>query len=243
MGEGSWLARSRSRLLDSHPDAEDWRNRFFSAGMLSLHRVTRTLLATHCRGRVLDAGAGRQAWRRTIESVAGRYESLDRGAPGDRRPTHEGDVADMAVLAERQFDTVVCTQVLEHVSDPWAALAEMRRVLRPGGALILTAPHLSRRHELPHDYFRYTQDGLRVLLQRTGLDVVELGAYGGVLSFLHHQASFVFPGLVASLPVAGALASLANAPLAWTLEALDRLIDRRALLPLGVFAVARRPDG
>jgi SAM-dependent methyltransferase len=238
-----WLARSRRQMLDRHPDAEDWRNRLFSAGMLALYRITRTLLSTNCRGRVLDAGAGRQPWRRTIEGLAERYESLDRVAPGGWRPTHEADLAHLAVLAEGQFDTVVCTQVLEHVADPGAALAEMRRVLRPGGTLIVTVPHLSRRHELPHDYFRYTQEGLRALLARAGLEIVEVGAYGGLLSFLHHQTSFVFPGLVASLPLAGSLAALLNAPVAVALEALDRLIDRQVLLPLGVFSVARRPTG
>ena len=233
------FTKTRRRFLDRHSDAADWRNRLYSAGTYSLYRVTQALLRAHCRGRVLDAGAGRGAWRRTIEGGAEQYESLDRSARGDHRPTHVGDVDDMPG-PEGQYDTVVCAQVLEHVASPAEALAEMHRVLRPGGVLILTVPHLSRRHELPHDYFRYTQEGVQALLEASGFDVFDMTTYGGVLSFLHHQTSFVFPGLLTAIPGVTELGILLNAPLSWALAALDPLLDRRALLPLGIAVAARK---
>ena len=241
MGERSVFAESRRRFLDCHADATDWQNRLYSAGMYSLYRATRRLLEERCRGRVLDVGSGRQAWRRVIEAVADDYHSLDREAPGGREPTFRGDARGMPPVPDSSYDTVVCTQVLEHVADPSAALTEMARVLEPGGTLVLTVPHLSRRHELPHDYFRYTQEGVGALLQAAGFEVVEIGTYGGVLSFLHHQASTVFPGLVTPLPGLGSFALLLNALLSWVMATLDPLLDPRALMPLGVVAVARRP--
>jgi len=69
-------------------------------------------------------------------------------------------------------DAVLCTEVLEHLPEPQRAIDEIFRVLRPGGALILTTRFLFPIHDAPHDYFRYTKYGLRHLLRR--FEIVEL---------------------------------------------------------------------
>ena len=67
------------------------------------------------------------------------------------------------------FDTVLCLEMLEHCEDPFAAVAEMGRVLRPGGRLVATVPSIGfHRHAYPRDYWRMTADGLAVLLGRVG---------------------------------------------------------------------------
>ena len=77
------------------------------------------------------------------------------------------------------FDTVVCSEVLEHVPDPACLLAEVTRVLRPGGHLLLTTPQTWGLHEEPHDYFRYTRYGLDVLARRAGLEPVRIAPTTG----------------------------------------------------------------
>jgi SAM-dependent methyltransferase len=72
------------------------------------------------------------------------------------------------------FDTVVSTEVLEHVPEPLLALREMRRVLKPAGRLVLSAPMYWPRHELPHDFFRYPYDGLLHLVKESGLELIKL---------------------------------------------------------------------
>jgi len=62
-----------------------------------------------------------------------------------------------------EVDALICTGVLEHIADPVAAVAELRRVLRPGGAVFCTVPFLQAYHEDPADYRRYTVTGLRQL--------------------------------------------------------------------------------
>jgi SAM-dependent methyltransferase len=71
-------------------------------------------------------------------------------------------------FADASFDTVLCTEVLEHLPEPQRAVDEMWRVLRPGGQLLLTTRFLFPIHDAPHDYFRFTKYGLRYLLRRFG---------------------------------------------------------------------------
>jgi SAM-dependent methyltransferase len=82
---------------------------------------------------------------------------------------------------ERTFDVVICEQVLEHVPDPWAAAANLRRLCAPGGLVIVSTPFLVKVHELPFymlDYWRFTPRGLRELLERAGLEVEAVDSWG-----------------------------------------------------------------
>jgi SAM-dependent methyltransferase len=82
----------------------------------------------------------------------------------------------------RQFDVVICEQVLEHVVDPFAAAANLRELCAPGGHVIVSTPFLIKVHELAlgaiFDYWRFTPRGLRLLLERSGLEVDEIGTWG-----------------------------------------------------------------
>ncbi len=66
------------------------------------------------------------------------------------------------------FDAVLCNQVLEHVFNPHEFVAEMHRVLKPGGRLVLTVPFVWDEHEQPFDYARYSSFGLRALFEEKG---------------------------------------------------------------------------
>jgi SAM-dependent methyltransferase len=88
-----------------------------------------------------------------------------------------------APLAERRrFDVVLCEQVLEHVVDPCAAAANLRKLCAPDGHVIVSTPFLIKVHELPmwglEDYWRFTPRGLRTLLERAGLEVDSVQAWG-----------------------------------------------------------------
>lgn len=236
-----WLKRSREAFLDAHGDVKDWRSRFFSATTYALWEASREPMRKWSKGLVLDAGSGRGAWRSLILESADSYESIDMAPRHDHVPTWIGDLCSMNHVPDDRYDAAVCHQVLEHVRYPDQAIKQLTRVLKPGGMLILSVPHLSRRHELPNDYFRFTQEGLAVLLLDAGLEIDAVSAYGGVLSFLHHQISMIVPGFFAGLPVAGTLLLACNAPISWGVARLDHLIDRARLLPTGVVAIARKP--
>ena len=71
-------------------------------------------------------------------------------------------------LPDASFDLVLSTQVLEHVADVDWYLGEARRVLKPDGRLILTTHGFFQDHGCPYDFFRWTADGLRLELTRSG---------------------------------------------------------------------------
>lgn len=79
-------------------------------------------------------------------------------------------------LKDDSFDAVVCTEVLEHVANPFAAVQELRRVLRPGGRAFLSAPFNFRIHGPLPDNWRFTEHGWRQLLtdfESVEIDVLE----------------------------------------------------------------------
>ncbi len=66
-------------------------------------------------------------------------------------------------FANESFYSVLCTEVLEHCINPQLVVSELRRVLKPNGKLLLTTRFMFPLHEVPHDYFRFTKYGLRML--------------------------------------------------------------------------------
>jgi len=79
-----------------------------------------------------------------------------------------------SLISDGAFDAVVCTEVLEHTLNPFAAVAEIHRVLKPGGLVFLSAPFNFRIHGPLPDCWRFTEHGLRALLAR--FEIVELGS-------------------------------------------------------------------
>jgi SAM-dependent methyltransferase len=132
------------------------------------------------RGRTLDIGCG---WMPMVPVFDGRIDrlvGLDRPRPEEPgRPVSVlGDARRLPFRSE-SFDTALCLQVLEHLPEPEESLREAHRVLRPGGHLLLTAPHIWNVHEAPDDYFRFTLYGLRHLFGKAGFEVVEVRAMAG----------------------------------------------------------------
>lgn len=81
---------------------------------------------------------------------------------------------DTLPFAGDAYDTILCNAVLEHVEHPEAVVAELARVLRPGGHVILAVPFLQPYHECPRDFRRYSSEGLVALGEAAGLRVVAI---------------------------------------------------------------------
>lgn len=79
----------------------------------------------------------------------------------------QGDVCAMP-FPEASFEGVVLTEVLEHCTDPFAAMRDVFRVLKPGGLLLVTSPFCWPTHQTEdyHDYWRFARQGWELLLAR-----------------------------------------------------------------------------
>jgi SAM-dependent methyltransferase len=143
---------------------------------VTLNRVAATaVMAQHAdllTGVVLELGVGEHPFARSATTVS-----------VDIDPTYGADIrgdAHALPLAGSSFDTVVASQVFEHLHTPAQALAEVARVLRPGGHLLLAMPFLYFVHQAPHDYQRLTRYGLERLFGDQPFDI-EIRAFGGRL--------------------------------------------------------------
>jgi len=155
----------------------------------------------HFTGRVLDVGGGRR--RGSFRSPAGaRWIVADTSPAG--RPHVRADVQALP-FRDAAFDAIKITEVLEHVPDTAAALHECRRVLRPGGRLVATAPFLEHLHGDPHDYVRYTDLMWRRLLAESGLTADSVTPQGGYFTHLAGMLRFLVQRAPAGLRHAGYL--------------------------------------
>lgn len=75
-------------------------------------------------------------------------------------------------MASESVGTCILVDTLEHVAHPFKAMSEVYRVLKPGGVVILTVPFAFPIHAFPHDYFRYTPEGVRELLRKFGSGII-----------------------------------------------------------------------
>lgn len=139
-------------------------------------------IRTHARGRLLDMGCGSvplyQSYRDLVsENICVDWESApDLNLYLDQKL----DLTKPLPFESATFDTILLTDVLEHIPEPLNLMNEISRLLRPGGKLILGVPFLYCLHEVPHDYYRYTEFALQHLCQLSGLHIFELERYGGL---------------------------------------------------------------
>ncbi len=189
--------------------------------------------------------AGVTAWETDLRD-GGDFRFDDRRPPG-RQFLREA--TDLSGIAEASYDFILSSHCLEHVANPLAALREWRRVLRPGGqlVLILPDPHQTFDHRRPvttlahlrADFDRHTgEDDLTHLEEILSLHDLRRDALAGTAEqfrarsrrnaenrCLHHHV-FDLPLQRATLEAAG-----------WIVEATERV------RPLHLVALARRPDG
>lgn len=127
--------------------------------------------------RVLDASAGTRPYAGLFHRQ--RYESCDMPG-GFYKCRHDFECfLDSIPKEDGTYDAILLTQVLEHVPNPEAVLAELRRVLKPGGRLFLSVPLTAPLHGEPWHFFHFTHHGLAELAGRTGWKMDACEKVGG----------------------------------------------------------------
>jgi SAM-dependent methyltransferase len=130
------------------------------------------------RSRVLDYGCGVVAYRRFFAADVD-YAAAD--LPGNPHATLLLAPSGTVPVEDSSFDSVLSTQVLEHVTDPALYLSECFRVLRPGGRMLLSTHGTFVYHPDPGDYWRWTCSGLQKAVRDAGFKIVRFdGVIGGL---------------------------------------------------------------
>ena len=149
--------------------------------------------------RVLDFGCGTRPYEPWFRAVGARYEGADIDGAHEFVVREDGSLA----AADAAFDMVASFQVLEHVWDLATYLGEARRVLKPGGWLLLSTHGSWFYHPHPGDYRRWTREGLRREVEAHGFRMVEMKAVVGPLAWTTILRSFGVAYAVRRIPLAG----------------------------------------
>lgn len=127
-----------------------------------------------------DIGCGEQPLRALVTELGGRYTGIDVQQNDQNSVDVIADITGVP-LPSASFDVILCTEVLEHVSDTRAAFAEITRLCKAGGVVIVTTPFSYPLHEEPHDFVRLTPHQIRRCASLNNLEVKHLSTAGNEL--------------------------------------------------------------
>lgn len=130
------------------------------------------LASKYAKGDLLDAGCGNMPYKLLFFKKVMKYQGLDL-----KDADIIGSVLDIP-KKDASYDTILSTQVIEHVTDPAKMMIEFYRVLKPNGYVILTAPLFWCLHEEPQDYFRFTKYSLKMLFENAGFKIIYIRERG-----------------------------------------------------------------
>jgi 2-polyprenyl-3-methyl-5-hydroxy-6-metoxy-1,4-benzoquinol methylase len=143
--------------------------------------ITRFAEPVPAGARCLDVGCGNQPLRQRLEAAGFSYLSVDVNQNAAANVDHLGAI-DAALTPDLEaagpFDFILCTEVLEHVARWPEAFANLALLLKPGGRLLVTCPHIWLPHEEPTDFHRPTSWAVRYFAEQAGLEVLEITRAG-----------------------------------------------------------------
>ena len=114
---------------------------------------------------VLDYGAGNSPYRPYVPCK--EYITADISQNSNMNIDHIIN-CDKLKIPDNNFDLILLLDVLEHVLNPVNVINELKRLLKPGGSLIVSVPFMYREHETPNDFVRYTSFGIKRLFESMG---------------------------------------------------------------------------
>ena len=173
-------------------------------------------------GKLLDVGCGQMPFRHLLQPGA-IYTGIDIPAASSFGMQKNTDIVEFdgttIPFPDNHFDAILCTEVIEHAMEPEALIAEMHRVLRPGGSLVMTVPFAARVHHIPYDFHRFTRYRLaqmfaafgNVSIDERGNDLAVI-ANKIIVATIRQLSPLRLPLLLIGVPAS--LASLAIAHLA-----------------------------
>lgn len=201
----------------------------------------------YVRGDLLDVGCGNRPYEDIFLPCVQEYVGVD--ITKGPRVDIVADTSKGLPIESQTYDTIICTEMLEHTPYPRESIKELARVLKKGGYLILSTPFVHKLHGEPFDYFRYSQHILKVLAEEAGLETIEfyyvgtsIAVLGRTLGDIIYSISDVFcKGLFQK--IIRTLCMIITAPMVLVFCVLDYAVSKVSFLKhntLGFVLVARK---
>jgi SAM-dependent methyltransferase len=132
--------------------------------MLNVNRfLDHCILELPLQGPVLDIGPQPNSY--STKLFSGRFEYITLDIDPHSGADIIADICNMPHVPSESFNTIIVTEVLEHTTNPFLAVAELHRILRQGGYLLVTTPFNLRIHGPSPDCWRFTEEGLKILFE------------------------------------------------------------------------------
>ncbi len=127
-------------------------------------------------GKVLDFGCGYSPYKSYIK--CDEYVRVDKPSIYNNNGNLKSDIifydGKKLPFNDNTFDSIICTEVLEHIPNLDEIAKELNRVLKPKGTILISVPFTWDEHEVPNDFRRFTQFGIKLLLEKNGFCIINL---------------------------------------------------------------------
>lgn len=199
-------------------------------------------LKHYAKGKLLDLGCGDvplyQAYKEYVTDIicVDWENSLHKNEYLD----FECNLEKILPFEDGEFDTIILSDVLEHISEPAHLWKEMSRILAKNGMVIANVPFYYWLHEQPHDYYRYTEFALHRFVNNSGLTIIQLQPIGGSLEIL----ADIISKNIQYIPIVGKVLAIIIQEFAWLF--IKSIVGKRVseqtrqLFPLGYFLIAEK---
>lgn len=196
----------------------------------------------YASGKLLDLGSGKvplyQVYREYIsDSICVDWQNTQH--PNDYLDL-ECDLEKGLPFAIGEFNTIILSDVLEHIPNPEMLWTEMSRILSPNGKIIMNVPFYYKIHEQPYDFYRFTEFALRRFVKMSGLRIIKLESIGGFPEIIGD----IFAKNIMVLPIFGE--NLANfiqfLTKVFVRTALGKILSKKTknIFPFGYFLIVEK---
>lgn len=197
----------------------------------------------HVKGRLLDLGCGKVPLFEMYKDyiIDNMCVDWDNTLHDNKYVDVTCDLSGNLPFEEEQFETIILSDVMEHLPNPEKLWKEMFRLLAPGGKVLLNVPFLYWIHEAPHDYYRYTEFAVKRFAELSGFSIILLEPIGGAPEVLADISSKVFARYTFGKWIAVSIQYLTC--LAIKTKIIKRISKKTSeLFPLGYFIIVEKPE-
>ncbi len=143
-------------------------------------RQLKQYASKYLSGRLIDIGCGTKPYKDLLAPYITGHIGIDHEETlHDKSNIDRFGTAYDLPAEDGEFDSAICTAVLEHLEEPELALKECHRILKRGGVVIYSVPFIWHLHEEPRDFYRFSKYGLKYLFEKVGFEIIEIKALSG----------------------------------------------------------------